>query len=110
MVGEDDTSPQFFNPARIERARTFQTNKDDKEAQRQQIISDKKAQTLAKKHQKKKDKVERARIALEKREAKVAENQVRLELKKVIKEGCQKYLNLKRQFIEPSKVQKIHKK
>ena len=110
LVGEDDAGPQFFSPARIERARTFQANKDDKEAQRQQAISDRKAQALAKKHQKEKDKVERARIALERREAKAAENQARLELKKVTKEGRQRYLDLRRQFIEPSKVRKTRKK
>ena len=65
---------------------------------------------LLKKYQKEKNKAEKAKIALEKREAKTVKNQVYLELKKVIKKSYQRYLNLKKQFIEPSKVQKIYKK
>ena len=40
----------------------------------------------------------------------MAENQVYLELKKVTKKGCQKYLDLKRQSIKPFKVRKTRKK
>ena len=40
----------------------------------------------------------------------MVENQVYLELKMVTKKDCQKYLDLKRQFIELFKVWKIYKK
>ena len=110
MVGKNNTSPQFFSPAQIERVRTFQANKDNKEVQHQQTINNRKAQTFTKKYQKKNNKIEKTKIALKKRKAKAVKNQVHLKLKKVTKEGCQRYLNLKKQSIKPSKVQKTCKK
>ena len=110
MVGKDDTSPQFFNPTQIKKVKTFQTNKNNKEAQHQQAINNKKTQIFTKKHQKKNNKTKKIRITLERKEAKAVKNQVHLELKKITKKGHQRYLDLKRQSIKPSKVQKTHKK
>ena len=65
--------------------REFQTSKEAKEAQRQQNIIDRKAIAAANKQKKEAEKLEKAKIATERRSAKVAEMQFRKEAREAAK-------------------------
>jgi hypothetical protein len=60
LIGENDSGPQFFSPARIQAARAFQAQKVDAETARKKQIADKKAATTVVKQQKEADKAARA--------------------------------------------------
>ena len=66
-------------------AREFQALKEAKEAQRKQNIIDRKAIAAANKQKKEAEKLERAKIAIERRSMKVAEMQLRKEAKEAAK-------------------------
>jgi hypothetical protein len=117
LLGEEDSGPQFFSPARVQAARDWQAIKDTKEALRQQGIVDKKALAAAKKQQKELNKIERARLLAKRRQQaaeakaqKAVEKQAQIELKEVANRHNKGRLELKRQSTGPQKVQKSRKK
>ena len=63
LLGEEDSGPQFFNPARIQAARDYQATKEQEEQQRQQDIIDRKTLAATKRQQKEDEKAQRAIIA-----------------------------------------------
>jgi hypothetical protein len=90
LLGEEDSGPQFFSPARVQAAKDWQAVKDTNEALRQQEIDYKKTLTAAKKQQKELDKIERARLLAERRQQaaeikaqKVVVKQAQIKLKEV---------------------------
>ena len=82
LVGKKERGTQFFGLTEIQAARDYQTTKEEEEAQQQQNIIDKKALAAANKQQKEKEKLQKAEITADKRNAKAAEIQLRIEAKK----------------------------
>ena len=99
LIGEEDSGPQFFSPARVEAARKWQASKDAEEAQRQQAIQDRKAIAAAKK-------VRMQGIALEKRVQKAAEKQVQKSLQESLIQRDRKRNTSSKRITELLKTQK----
>ena len=59
LVGEENSEPQFFSPARVQAAREFQESKEIEEALRQQGINDRKTNAQIKKLEKKQATIKR---------------------------------------------------
>ena len=90
LVGEEDGGAQFFGLEQIMAAREFQASKEVEEAQRQQDIINKKAIAAANKQKKEAEKLERAKIATERRSAKATKIQLRKEAREAAKVYCQR--------------------
>ena len=86
LLGEEGIGSQFFSPARIEAARAYQASKDDDEVQRQQDIQERKAQAANRKV----EKVEKQKIAEEKRTQKAIDKQVQKSLQESIQQPIKK--------------------
>jgi hypothetical protein len=91
LLGEEDSGPQLFSPARIQAARDYQAIKEQEERQRQQDIIDRKALAATRRQQKEDEKAQRAiimaqkrQIAAELRAQKAAERQAQKELKEAV--------------------------
>lgn len=117
LLGEEDSGPQFFSPARVQAARDLQTTKEEQEAQRRQDILDKKAEAATKRQLKEEEKKHRAAVAAAKRElaaeakaVKTAEKQAQRELKEVVNGHNQGQQRLQGQSTGTSKPQKTQKK
>ena len=113
LLGEEDSGPQFFSPARVQAAKDWQAVKDAKETSRQQGIVDKKALTATKKQQKELDRIARAQLLAERRQQvaeikaqKVVEKQAQIKLKEV----ANRHSKEQSESLEPQKVQKSRKK
>jgi hypothetical protein len=101
LLGEEDSSPQFFSPGRVQAARDYQATKDTDETLRQKEILDKKALAAAKKIQKEAEKVERAACTTQKRQ---------LVIEAKIQKAAEKQVQIvRRQSIVPQKVPTIHR-
>ena len=105
LVGDEDTGPQFFSPARVEAARAWQALKDVEEAQRQQEIQDRKAIVATKKAQKEEEKVRKQQIAIERRLQKAANQQVQTALKESLNSAKTKQVAISKQSIKLPKAQ-----
>ena len=116
LLGEEDSGPQFFSPARVQAAREYQAVKEEDELAKRQAIEDRKAQAVVKKKQKEEDKekkaaalAERRRMAEEAKATKAAERQAQKELKEAAKQEKEEQLALRRVSKEPSDVRKTGK-
>ena len=105
LVGDEDVGPQFFSPARVEAARTWQALKDAEEVQRQQGIQDKKATAAMKKAQKEEEKVQKQQIAIERRIQKAANQQVQNALKESLNKRNGKQAAIRKQSTKLPKAQ-----
>jgi DDE superfamily endonuclease len=113
LIGEEASGAQFFSPKRVEAALAWQAQKEEAEIQRQREIASKRIQAAAKKQYQEEAKVERAAIALQKRQLateervqKAAEKQALRELKEVAKTPLKRPIQLQGDSTRPQKVQK----
>lgn len=91
LTRDEDSGPQFFSPARVEAARTWQASKDAEEVQRQQSIQESKAAIAMKK-------LEKQKIATEKRIQKAAEKQ----LQKSFQDSLIRYKRIDKSSLKPT--------
>jgi hypothetical protein len=94
LIGQEEGGPQFFSPSQIEAARAQQVLKDAKEAQKQQSIQDKKARAAINKQ----EKIQRQKIAAERRLEKAANEQVQKSLKESLKSTNHKQVAIRKQL------------
>jgi hypothetical protein len=83
LLDEEGSGPQFFGPEEVQKAREVAAAKEEKEAQKQQDIFDKRVNAAARRVQKQEEKQQRAtaaiirrQLAAETKAAKQAEKQV----------------------------------
>ena len=65
ILGLEDSEPQFYSPVKVQAAREFQSTKEVEEALRRLNIDEKKQLSIAKKEEKRKERVERLKAAAE---------------------------------------------
>ena len=88
LLDEQNSGPQFFSSGRVQAVRVYQAAKDEEKSRKQEDIAEKRAQIIANRTLKDKEKQERVLIAAKKRQfnaerrkAKEAEKQAQKELK-----------------------------
>ena len=113
LLGKEDSGPQFFSPGRVQAARAYQASKDEEKSRKQEDMAEKRAQTVANKTLKDKEKQKRALIAAkkrqfneERREARAVEKQAQNELRSAASRPKQLMIRLKLPSTGPKQVDK----
>ena len=111
LLGEHHFGSQFFSSGRVQAARVYQAAKDEEKSRKQEDMAEKRAQAIANKILKDKEKQERALIAAKKRqfneerqEAREVEKQAQKELKFAANRPKQLVVRLKLSSTGPKEV------